>query len=152
MTEGYLCPRCTRHLVGHYCNAAFAAGPTGDYWVDTSAGAFTMTLPDPPLNQNCIRIQDLYGTFSVNPLTINPGTKTVLGTSGKGKRRFLPGYMRQCQQQRHPDQVNSWDGDNRSLLLPMLLDKPFHLNLCRLQTVILACRQVSIIPQTCKPI
>jgi hypothetical protein len=68
--------------VPQYRNAAFAAGPTGDYWVDTSAGAFTMTLPDPPLNQNCIRIQDLYGTFSVNPLTINPGTKTVLGTSG----------------------------------------------------------------------
>jgi hypothetical protein len=65
-----------------YKNAAFTAGPTGDYWVDTSAGAFTMTLPDPPLTQNCIRIQDIYGTFSVNPLTINPGTKTVLGTSG----------------------------------------------------------------------
>jgi len=64
-----------------YKNASFAAGPTGDYWIDTSAGAITMTLPDPPLNQNPIRIQDIAGTWSINPLTVNPGTKTILGSS-----------------------------------------------------------------------
>lgn len=67
--------------VPQYKNSNFTAGPTGDYWTDTSAGAFTMTLPDPPLNQNPIRVQDISGAWSVNPLTINAGTKTILGSS-----------------------------------------------------------------------
>lgn len=64
-----------------YKNAAFTAGPTGDYWIDTSGGSFTMTLPDPPLTQNPLRVQDIAGYCGSNPLTIDPGTKTILGST-----------------------------------------------------------------------
>lgn len=67
--------------VPQYKAASFTAGPTGDYWIDTTAGAFTMTLPDPPLSQNLIRIQDLSGMLTINPLTVNAGTKTILGST-----------------------------------------------------------------------
>lgn len=62
-----------------YRNANFTAGITGDYWTDTSAAAFTMTLPDPPSAQNCLRVHDIAGTWGTNALTINPGTKTING-------------------------------------------------------------------------
>ncbi len=68
-------------IVASYKNAAFTAGATGDYWIDTTAGAFTMTLPDPPVGNNLLRIQDIAGTWSTLPLTINPGTKTILGSA-----------------------------------------------------------------------
>lgn len=66
-------------IVAQYKTANFTAGTTGDYWIDTTAGAFTMTLPDPPVGANLLRVQDITGQCSVKPLTINPGTKTILG-------------------------------------------------------------------------
>lgn len=65
-----------------YVNANFAAGSTGDLWTDTSAGAFTVTLPDPPIGKNLLTFRDIFGTWSVMNLTINPGTKTILATAG----------------------------------------------------------------------
>jgi hypothetical protein len=62
-----------------YYTANFTAGPTGDFWVNTSAGPFTLTLPDPPNGANPIRVQDVSATWGMNALTINPGTKTILG-------------------------------------------------------------------------
>lgn len=62
--------------------ANFTAASTGDYWFDTTAGAFTMTLPDPPaIGGNPLRIADIAGYCTVNPVTINAGTKTILGDS-----------------------------------------------------------------------
>lgn len=66
-------------VLPQYKNANFTAGTSGDYWIDTSAGAFTMLLQDPPVNQNPLRIQDITGSWSTLPLTINAGTKTFLG-------------------------------------------------------------------------
>lgn len=65
-----------------YVNANFTAGPIGDYWVDTSSGGFTCTLPDPPVGKNILRFNDITGSWGTRMLTINPGTKTVLGVAG----------------------------------------------------------------------
>lgn len=65
-----------------YINSNFSAGTTGDLWTDTSAGGFTVTLPDPPVGKNILTFRDIFGTWNVNNLTINPGTKTVLGVAG----------------------------------------------------------------------
>lgn len=67
--------------VPQYKTANFTAGVTGDYWTDTTAGPFTMTLPDPPVGANCIRVQDVSGSWATSPLTINAGTKTILGSA-----------------------------------------------------------------------
>lgn len=69
-------------VTAQYINGTFSAGITGDLWTDTSAGAFTVTLPDPPVGKNILVFRDIFGTWSVNNLTINPGTKTILGVAG----------------------------------------------------------------------
>jgi hypothetical protein len=71
----------TANTVPQYKTASFTAGVTGDYWTDTTSGAFTMTLPDPPVGANLIRVQDVAGAWGGNPLAINPGTKTILGST-----------------------------------------------------------------------
>lgn len=68
--------------VPQYVNANYTALKTGDLWTNTSAGSFTITLPDPPTNANILRIQDVAGTWSSRPLTINPGTKTINNDPG----------------------------------------------------------------------
>lgn len=65
-----------------YVNANFNAGSLGDLWTDTSAGGFTITLPDPPVGKNILTFRDIFGTWSTKMLTINPQTKTILGASG----------------------------------------------------------------------
>lgn len=65
-----------------YVNANFSAGALGDLWTDTSAGAFTITLPDPPVGKNILTFRDIFGTWSVRNLTIDPQTKTILGAAG----------------------------------------------------------------------
>lgn len=65
--------------VPQYKNGNFAAGVTGDYWTDTTGGSFTMTLPDPPVGANCIRVQDVAGSWTNYPLIVNAGTKTIYG-------------------------------------------------------------------------
>ncbi len=65
-----------------YINGTFTAGSIGDLWTDTSAGPFTITLPDPPIGKNIITFRDIFGTWTQNNLTINPGSKTVLGVAG----------------------------------------------------------------------
>lgn len=70
------------NVSAQYANSNFTAGSFGDYWTDTSAGGFTITLPDPPLGKNLVTFRDIFGTWSPNNLTINPGTKTILGATG----------------------------------------------------------------------
>ena len=49
---------------------------------NTSAGAFTITLPASPVLNNQIYFQDSTGSFSTNALTINPGSNNIMGSSG----------------------------------------------------------------------
>ena len=53
----------------------------GAYVVDTSAGAFTVTLEASPVLGDNYKFRDMLGTFGGNPLTINPNGKTILGAS-----------------------------------------------------------------------
>lgn len=55
----------------------------GDFLLcNTSAGAFTITLPASPTLNNQVYFQDSTGSFSINALTINPGTNNIMGSSG----------------------------------------------------------------------
>ena len=49
---------------------------------NTSAGAFTITLPASPVLNNQIYFQDSTGSFSTNALTIDPGSNNIMGSSG----------------------------------------------------------------------
>lgn len=49
--------------------------------VNTSAGAFTLTLPAAPGQGSAIYFQDAAGTWDKNPLTINPNGLTIMGDS-----------------------------------------------------------------------
>lgn len=50
------------------------------YFVDTSAGSFTLTLPTPNLNDR-ISIYDTTGSFETNPLTISRNGSLIIGVS-----------------------------------------------------------------------
>lgn len=65
--------------VPQYKEANFTAGVTGDYHINAKTGPITVMLPDPPTNQNILKFTDIAGNWANRPLTINPGTKTILG-------------------------------------------------------------------------
>jgi hypothetical protein len=55
----------------------------GDFLLcNTSAGAFTITLPASPTLNDQVYFQDSTGSFSTNALTIDPGSKNIMGSSG----------------------------------------------------------------------
>ena len=55
----------------------------GDFLLcNTSAGAFTITLPASPVLNDQVYFQDSTGSFSTNALTINPGSNNIMGSSG----------------------------------------------------------------------
>jgi len=55
----------------------------GDFLLcNTSAGAFTITLPASPTLNNQVYFQDSTGSFSTNALTIDPGANNIMGSSG----------------------------------------------------------------------
>jgi hypothetical protein len=49
--------------------------------VDTSAGAFTITLPITPAANATVYFQDAKGTFSTNNLTVARNGETIMGLS-----------------------------------------------------------------------
>ena len=49
---------------------------------NTSAGAFTITLPASPTLNDFVYFQDSTGSFSTNALTIDPGSNSIMGSSG----------------------------------------------------------------------
>ena len=54
----------------------------GNYlFCDTSAAAFTITLPASPAINNTVYFQDAKGTFLTNPLTIDRNGQTIMGLS-----------------------------------------------------------------------
>jgi hypothetical protein len=68
---------------GQYKSASFNASSTGGvYNINTTAAAITVNLPDPPGSQCYIKLRDIAGYCGINPVTINPGTKTILGATG----------------------------------------------------------------------
>lgn len=69
-------------ISAQYVSSNFTASSTGDLWTDTRAAAFTITLPDPPVGRNMLTFRDIFGTWGARNLTINPGTKTILGAAG----------------------------------------------------------------------
>ena len=58
-----------------HLNAAAANG----YFVDTSGGAVTATLPSSPSAGDTIRFIDLAATFDSNALTIGRNTNKIMG-------------------------------------------------------------------------
>ena len=64
-----------------YINSSQALGP-GQYMIDTSAGAVTVTLESTVTNGDNYRFVDFAGTFATNNLVINPNGKTINGVSG----------------------------------------------------------------------
>ena len=61
--------------------SATTLAASSGYLTDTTAGAFTVTLPANPAANTQIIIAD-DGDWSVNKLSVDPGTKTVHGVSG----------------------------------------------------------------------
>ena len=48
-----------------------------NYWVDTSGGAVTLTLPASPTAYDYVKFTDITGSFDTNNLTINPNGKRI---------------------------------------------------------------------------
>lgn len=63
-----------------YVNAPITIG-FGTYDVDTSGGAFTLTLPASPAQGMIIRFRDLTGTWDTKPLTLARNGNTILGSA-----------------------------------------------------------------------
>lgn len=62
------------HILGEYPNVTVSSSQTMGsnhvYWVNTSGGAITLTLPATPRTGDLIKIYDIAGTFGTNNLTI----------------------------------------------------------------------------------
>jgi len=54
----------------------------GNYMVDTSGGAVTITLPSTPSLGDTIKLVDATGSFSTNNLTLSAGSEKIKGISG----------------------------------------------------------------------
>lgn len=79
ITRAKLTGAITRSTVGVYssisANATLVAG--GYYFVDTTAGELTVTLPASAVMGDTIRIIDLAGTFDTNNLTVNRNSHKI---------------------------------------------------------------------------
>jgi hypothetical protein len=64
--------------ISTYINAGTTLG-VGSYRVDTSGGAFTVTLPAAPALGATLEFQDVTGTWSTSPLTLSRNGNTILG-------------------------------------------------------------------------
>ena len=61
--------------------ASFTAANGEGYFVDTSGGAITMTLPSSPSAGDIVAVKDYSGTFDTNNLTIGRGGSPINGGS-----------------------------------------------------------------------
>ena len=59
--------------------SAYTAVAGDKLLVDTSAAAITITLPAAPVQGDEVTIVDSEGTFDTNNLTVEPGTKRIMG-------------------------------------------------------------------------
>jgi hypothetical protein len=51
------------------------------FWINTSSGALTLTLPPDPTIGDLIRIFDVANTFDTNALTINRNGRPIMGAA-----------------------------------------------------------------------
>ena len=58
---------------------SFTARAGNDYFVDTNAGAVTMTLPAAAITGDRVRVYDLRKTFDTNNLTVNRNGHLIQG-------------------------------------------------------------------------
>jgi hypothetical protein len=63
-----------------YINAATTLG-AGSYLIDTSAGAFAITLPAAPVLGAALEFIDVTGTWGANNLTLNRNGHTIMGVA-----------------------------------------------------------------------
>ena len=63
-------------------SANFTAVAGNGYYVNTTSGAITVTLPASPTAGQFIALVDYAGTFATNKLTVNPNGNKFLGSSG----------------------------------------------------------------------
>lgn len=79
ITRAKLTGSITRSTVGVYssisADATLVAG--GYYFVDTTAGAVTVTLPASAVMGDTVRIIDMAGTFDTNNLTVNRNSHKI---------------------------------------------------------------------------
>lgn len=72
-------------VLGTYPNVTITtntnAGSNHSYWVNTSSGPITLTLPATPRTGDFIKITDVAGTFGTNNLTIARNGKLIMRTN-----------------------------------------------------------------------
>jgi hypothetical protein len=60
-------------------SVGITAEPNKTYWCDTSASAFTLTLPSVPAKGDIVRIFDASNTFDTNNLTVARNGQLIMG-------------------------------------------------------------------------
>lgn len=73
------------HVVGDYERVLVSTNTVAvsnrTYWVNTTAGAVTLTLPASPVIGDFIKITDLAGTFATNNLTVARNGQNIMRTA-----------------------------------------------------------------------
>lgn len=73
------------HVVGDYervvVTSSSVAVSNRSYWVNTTAGAVTLTLPATPVIGDFIKITDLAGTFATNNCTVARNGNNIMRTA-----------------------------------------------------------------------
>jgi hypothetical protein len=73
------------HVVGDYqrilITTSSAAVSNRSYWVNTTAGAITLTLPATPVIGDFVKITDLAGTFGTNACTVARNGQNIMRTA-----------------------------------------------------------------------
>src|SRR5210317_855978 len=63
---------------------SFTAVAGEGYFVNTTSGAITITLPGSPSVGDTIEIRDYSNSFGTNNVTLNPNGKKINGSTGNG--------------------------------------------------------------------
>jgi hypothetical protein len=67
-------------MVNVNVSGTYTASAQQFLWVNTSSGAFTVTLPAAPSQGDTIRFVDITNSFNTNNLTIAPNSLPIMGS------------------------------------------------------------------------